>query len=159
MRPMTFGRSFLPDLREILLSVDKVTCFGSDGEPTEVRDEPFLEDWQLRSLADDPKRGGSRVICVLAAPSGRNVTATIDASDFPGLRGNSSRSKGLNGSDRYHDLAVYVSVLLQEQIISRSPDTVPDLVRIQSPTGGSHRDIPDADSGALDPNWWAMRGE
>jgi hypothetical protein len=28
MRPMTFGRSFLPELREILLSVDKVTYYG-----------------------------------------------------------------------------------------------------------------------------------
>jgi hypothetical protein len=159
MRPMTFGRSFLPELREILLSMDKATYYGRDGEPTQVRDEPFLEQWRLRSLGYDPEQGGSRVMCVLTTADGRDVTATIEASDLPSLRRNSSRSKEWNGSDHYHDLAVYVSVLLQEQIIGRNPDTVPDHVRIQSPVDRSGRGARDSDAQAPSSDWWAMRGE
>jgi hypothetical protein len=87
------------------------------------------------------------------------VTATIDAGDFRSLHGNSSRSEEWNGSDHYHDLAVYVSVLLQEQIIGRSPDTIPDHVRIQSPTDRSRRGTPDSDVHAPGSSWWATRGE
>ena len=159
MRPVTFGRSFLPELREILLSTGEATYYGPDGEPTQVRDEPFLEGWRLHSLGYDPERGGSRVKCVLTAADGRDVTATILASDFPSLRRNSSRSKDWNGSDHYHDLAVYVSVLLQEQIIGRDPDTVPDHVRIQSPADRPRRGARDSDGQAPGSNWWAMRGE
>jgi hypothetical protein len=156
---MAFGRSFLPELRGILLSMDKVTHYGSDGEPTQVGDEPFLGDWRLRSLGYDPERGGSRVICVLTAPDGRDVTATIDVGDFRSLHRNSSRSKQRNGSDHYHDLAVYVSVLLQEQIIERDSDVVPDYVRIQSPADRSRRGNRESDPPAPGSGWWAMRGE
>jgi hypothetical protein len=159
MRPVTFSRSFLPELREILLSMGETTYFGPDGEPTQVRDEPFLEQWRLRSLGYDPERGGSRVVCALTAADGRDVTATIDASDFRSLRRNSSRSKDWNGSDHYHDLAVYVSVLLQEQIIGRNPDTLPDHVRIQSPADRSRRGARDSDWQAPSSDWWATRGE
>lgn len=159
MEPMTFGKSFLPELREILLSTDKVTYYGPDGEPTKVKDEPFLERWQLRSLGYDPERGSSRVLCVLTAADGRDVTATIDASDFRSLRRNSSRSKEWNGSDHYHDLAVHVSVLLQEQIIGRNPDTVPQHVRIQSPADRPRGAAGNSSVQAPSSSWWAMRGE
>ncbi|MGH3188952.1 MAG: hypothetical protein ACRDPY_10145 [Streptosporangiaceae bacterium] len=159
MSPVTFGPSFLPELREILLSTDKVTHYGPDGEPTKVGDEPFLEQWRLRSLGYDQEQGGSRVICVLTTADGRDVTATIDARDFRGLRRHSSRSKEWNGSDHYHDLAVYVSVLFQEQIITRDPDTVPDHVRIQSPANRPRRGAGDSDAQAPSSSWWAMRGE
>jgi hypothetical protein len=102
MRPTTFGRSFLPELREILLSMGETTYYGPDGEPTQVRDEPFLEQWQLRSLG---------------------------------------------------------YVLLQEQIIGRNPDTVPDHVRIQSPANRPRRDARDSNAQAPSSDWWAMRGE
>jgi hypothetical protein len=83
MAGVTFGPSFLPELREFLLS------------------------------------------------SGEEVTATIDASDFPHLRRNSSRTQAWNGSDHYHDMAVQASVLTQEQILTYDPDAVRDHVRIQ----------------------------
>jgi|GEM_PF-2157837 len=133
MSPMTFGPSFLPELREILLSTGEATYYGPDGKITQIVPEPFLGRWQLRALGYDPQRGESLAICVLTATDGRDVTATIDVKDFRGLRRNSSRSPRQNGSDRYHDLAVYVSVLVQEQILTYDPDSVSDQVRIQSP--------------------------
>ena len=133
MAGVTFGPSFLPELREILLSSGEAVHYGPDGEPTKFWEEPFLGAWRLRSLAYDEELGKSRVICVLAA-DGKEVTATIDASDFPHLRRNSSRTKAWNGSDHYHDMAVHASVLIQEQILTYDPDAVPDQVRIQSPT-------------------------
>jgi hypothetical protein len=145
-----FGPSFLPELREILLSVGEATSYGPDGMPTEVRDEPFLGGWQLRGLAYDPKRGRSRVVCVLTATDGRDVTATIDASDFRDLRGNTSRSRAWNGSASYHDLAVAVSVLIEEQIITQEPGMVPDRVRIQSP---ADRPRTSGQGGPKD-GWW-----
>jgi hypothetical protein len=158
MRSVTFGPSFLTELREILLSTDKVTHYGPDGKPTQVGDEPFLEPWRLRSLGYAPGRGRSRIDCVLTAADGREVTATIDARDFPSLHQNSSRSEERNGSDHYHDMAVYASVLLQEQIIGRDPDTVPDHVCIQSPTDRPRR-VRDSNDKAPSSSWWAMRGD
>ena len=108
------------------------TGYGPDGKLAEVADEPFLGVWQLRSLAYDEELGESRVVCVLAA-DGKRVTATIDASDFPKLRGNATRTKAWNGSDHYHDMAVQASVLIEEQILTKDPEQVPSLVRIQVP--------------------------
>jgi len=72
MTSATFGPGFLPKLREILLFVGQSISYGPDGEPTE---------------------GRNRVVCVLTAADGRDVTATIDASDFREPRRGSSRSK------------------------------------------------------------------
>jgi hypothetical protein len=159
MSPVMFGPSFLPELREILLSTSEVIHYGSDGGVSHVGDEPFLEPWRLRSLEYDRRRGRSRVLlCGLTAPDGRDVTATIYAGDFRGLHLNSSRSKEWNGSDHYHDLAVRVSMLLVEQIITQDPDAVPNHVRIQSPADRPHRGG-DPDARAPRSSWWAMRGE
>lgn len=132
MTRMEFGPSLLPELREILLSTGKAYNYGPDGELVAVGEEPFLGAWRLRSLGYDKERGKSRVVCVLTA-DGKEVTATIDASDFPRLRRNSTRTKAWNGSAYYHDLAVHASVLIEEQIITKDPATVPDQVRIQEP--------------------------
>ena len=129
---MEFGPSLLPELREILLSTGDAYSYGPDGELAGVREEPFLGAWRLRSLAYDKERGKSRVVCVLTADD-KEVTATIDASDFARLRRNSTRTKAWNGSAHYHDLAVKASMLIEEQIIVKEPATVPDQVRIQEP--------------------------
>jgi hypothetical protein len=51
----------------------------------------------------------------------------------PDLRKNASNSPAWNGS-RYHDLAVHLSVLIQEQILTRDPaDFSPDEIRIRRP--------------------------
>jgi hypothetical protein len=51
-----------------------------------------------------------------------------------------------------------MSVLIQEQIITHDPDTVPDYVRIQSPADRPRR-VEDSDDQAPSSSWWAMRGE
>jgi hypothetical protein len=158
MTSATFGPGFLPELRDILLSTGQGITYGPDGEPTEVTDEPFLEQWRLDSLGYDPKRGGSRIVCVLTAPDSRNVTATIDASDFREPRRDSALGKKRNASDHRPSLAAYMSVLIEEQIITRDPDTVPDHVRIQSPADRPRR-VGDSDDQAPSSSWWAMRGE
>jgi len=153
----TFGPSLLPELREILLSTGQGISYGPDGEPAEVTDEPFPEQCRLGNLEYDPNRGRSRIVCVLTAPDGRDVTATIDASDFREPRRDSTGGKQRNASDHRPSLASYLSMLLEEQIITRDPATVPDHVRIQSPA-----DRPRVgDSGDHEPrsSWWAMRGE
>lgn len=63
----------------------------------------------------------------------RTVTATIDAIDFPDLRDNTSNNPEWNGS-AYHDLAVLLSVLIQEQILTWDPaDIRTDEIRIRRP--------------------------
>ena len=62
MTSATFGPGFLPELGEILVSTGQGISYGPDGEPTEVTDEPFLEQWRLRSLGYDPNRGRNRII-------------------------------------------------------------------------------------------------
>ena len=61
------------------------------------------------------------------------MTATIDAGDFPDLRANTSTSPEWNGS-AYHDRAVLLSVLIQDQILTRDPaDICSDEIRIRIP--------------------------
>jgi hypothetical protein len=127
-----FGPSVVPELREILLSTSEGELYDPDGRMTEVRDVPFLEGWQLSWLGFDPALGGSRVVCVLAG-AGRTVTATIGADDFPDLRDNASASPEWNSS-AYHDLAVLLSTLIQEQVLTWDPADIPtDQIRIQLP--------------------------
>jgi hypothetical protein len=129
---MEFGPSVVPELRDILLSTSEGEFYDPDGRVTEVRDVPFLEEWQLSQLGFDPDLGGSRVVCVLTG-AGKTVTATIDADDFPDLRDNTSTSPEWNGS-AYHDLAVQLSTLIQEQVLTWDPADIPtDQIRIQLP--------------------------
>jgi hypothetical protein len=129
---MEFGPSVVPEFRKILLSTGEGAFYGPDGRLTEVREVPFLEQWQLSRLDFDPDLGRSRVVCVLTG-AGKTVTATIDAADFPDLRDNTSNSPEWNGS-AYHDLAVLLSVLIQEQILVRDPaDIRSDEIHIRRP--------------------------
>jgi hypothetical protein len=129
---MEFGPSVVPELRKILLSTSEGAFYGPDGRLTEVRQVPFLEQWQLSRLDFDPGLGRSRIVCVLTG-AGKTVTATIDAGDFPDLRDNTSTSPEWNGS-AYHDLAVLLSVLIQEQVLTWDPAEIrADEIRIRRP--------------------------
>jgi len=128
---MEFGSSVVPELREILLSTGEGKFFGPDGRLTAVREVPFLEKWHLRRLDFDSNLGKSRIVCVLTG-AGKTVTATINAGDFADLRDNTSTSE-YSGS-AYHDLAVLLSVLIQEQILTWDPvDIRSDEIRIRIP--------------------------
>ena len=133
MGRMEFGPSVVPELREILLSTSEGKFFGPDGRLTAVREVPFLGEWQLSRLDFDPDLGRSRLVGVFTG-AGKTVTATIDASDFPDLRDNTSINREWNGSAAYHDLAVHLSVLIQDQILSWDPaDIRSDEIRIRIP--------------------------
>jgi hypothetical protein len=93
---MEFGPSVLPELRKILLSSGEGKFYGPDGRLTEVKQVPFLEQWHLSRLDFDPDLGTSRLVGVLTR-AGKTVTATIDASDFPDLRDNTSNNPEWNG--------------------------------------------------------------
>ena len=133
MGRMEFGPSVVPELREILLSTSEGKFFGPDGRLTAVREVPFLGEWQLSRLDFDPDLGRSRLVGVFTG-AGKTVTATIDASDFPDLRDNTSINREWNGSAAYHDLAVHLSVLIQDQILTWDPaDIRSDEIRIRIP--------------------------
>jgi hypothetical protein len=120
MKDAEFDADFVGELKEILLSTSTAEIYGPPGTPPERVEEPFLSGWHMRSIAFGPGLGRSRVICRLYA-GGKEVTATIDADDFPEVRAKRTRSRAWNNS-QYHDAAVLVSVLIQEQILTRSPD-------------------------------------
>jgi hypothetical protein len=129
---MEFGPSVLPELRKILLSSGEGKFYDPDGRLTEVKQVPFLEQWHLSRLDFDPDLGKSRLVGVLTS-AGKTVTATIDAGDFPDLRDNTSNNPEWNGS-AYHDLAVLLSVLIQEQILTWDPAGIrTDEIRIRRP--------------------------
>ncbi len=132
MGRMEFGPSVVPELRKILLSTGEGEFYGPDGRLTEVKQVPFLEQWHLSRLDFDPDLGRSRLVCALTS-AGKTVTATIDVGDFPDLRDNTSNSPEWNGS-AYHDLAVLLSVLIQDQILTWDPaDICSDEIRIRIP--------------------------
>jgi hypothetical protein len=127
-----FDPQFLRDLREILRSDSTTEFYDAGGGVAATADMPFLEQWRLRSLDFDPVLGKKRVVAILSA-AGKTVTATIDAADFPDLARKKSRSRAWN-STRYRDLAVLVSVLIQEQVVTWEPaELEADQVRIRRP--------------------------
>ncbi len=82
--------------------------------------------------------GKSRIVCVLTG-AGNEVTAIIDADDFTGLRDNTSKHPEWNAS-AYHDLAVHLSVLIQEQILTWDPaDISAGEIHIRRPADRAER--------------------
>jgi hypothetical protein len=132
MEALTFGDSFVPELREILTSISTATFYGRNGNGIGTREQPFTYPWQLTWIGYDPDLGRSRVICKLAA-EGKTVTAIIDAGDFRKLRENKSRNRAWNGSEHYHDMAVLASTLIEEQIVTWDPSQVGSEVQIKLP--------------------------
>jgi len=132
MGRMEFGPSVVPELREILLSMSEARYDRGDGTLTPPREVPFLGPWHLTRLAFDPDLGPSRIVGVFTG-AGRKVTAVIDAGDFADLRGNTSNDPDWNSS-AYHDLAVLLSTLIQEQVLTWEPaDISTDEIHIRLP--------------------------
>lgn len=131
-RAAEFDSEFLRDLRDILSSTSAAESYDSTGNVVLTTDTPFLDDWQLRSLDFDPDLGKKRIVAMLSS-GGKTVEATIDAGDFGELGRKKSRSRAWN-STRYRDLAVLVSVLIEEQIVTWKPSELrADRVRIRRP--------------------------
>ena len=132
MKALTFGDSFVSELRDILTSSSTATFFGQNGKEIETRKQQFTYPWQLTWIGYDPDLGHSRVICKLAA-EGKTVIAVLDAGDFRKLRENNSRSRAWNDSGHYHDMAVLASTLIEEQIVTWDPSQLDSDVRIKLP--------------------------
>lgn len=102
-----------------MLSTSEAASYGPDGGLIEVSEVPFLGEWHLSGLGFDRDLGRSRVVCVLTG-AGKAVEAIIDAEDFLDVRDNTSKSQEWNDS-AYHDLAVLLSTLIQEQVLTWDP--------------------------------------
>lgn len=121
MSRVKFDPGFVDELSEILRSESAGVTYDASGKATPLS-MPFTGEWELRSIGFEPGSGRTRVRCRFHAGSS-NVTATIDAADFPDLVGKRSRDPAFN-STRYSDLAVLTSMLIQEQVITYSPSTL-----------------------------------
>jgi hypothetical protein len=121
MSDRPFGDDFSKELEEILRSTVSVERFDPDGNSTGITTDLFTGKWALRTLEFAPGTGRTRVTCHFAARDGdRDVVAMIDAGDFQRLIGKRSRDPAFNSS-RHSDLAVLVSVYIEEQILSYDP--------------------------------------
>jgi hypothetical protein len=127
-----FGDSFVPELREILMSTATITSYSPDGRRQVTTEQPFTYPWQLRWINIAQDSGNSRITCGLEA-DGKIVTATVDAADFGRTSRNTSRSRAWNGSN-YHDMAVLASTLIQEQILTWDPSSLADEIQIRIPS-------------------------
>src|SRR5712691_6076835 len=124
-----FGDSFVPELQEILTSTSTVTAYGPGGKQQATAERPFTYPWQLLSIGFAEGSGRSRVTCELET-DGKIVTATIDAADFRRVNRNNSKTRTWNNSD-YHDMAALASTLIQEQVLTWSPDKLPTEIHIR----------------------------
>lgn len=113
-----FDQEFLQELTSILRSESIGEHYDSSGNSTATR-APFTGEWTLCALEFVPGTGRARVAARFCAGS-QEVVATIDASDFRKLIGKRTRNPDFNSS-RYSDLAVLVTVYIQEQILIFSP--------------------------------------
>lgn len=96
--PTEFSEEFLAEFRELLLSTSVTESYNAAGEVTGRKDTPFLGPWRLLSLG------------------------SIDASDFGDLvQKRKSRQNRIWNSSRYGDLAVHLSILIEEQVLTREP--------------------------------------
>jgi hypothetical protein len=116
-----FPRRFIEELEEILGSESVSGRYDrSTGELTETRG-PFLENWQLGSVAFEPGSDRRRVVVTLRG-GGRAVEAVLDADDFLDfLRGEAHIDFNKTG---YSDLAYFVSILFMEQFMGLDPSRV-----------------------------------
>jgi hypothetical protein len=119
MRKREFRPEFLQELDAILRSESMSMEFDSAGEPVGLVRRPFTEEWTLCALEFAPGMGRTRVDARFCA-QGHEVTATIDAKYFRRLVGKRSRNPAFNSS-RYSDLAVLVSVYIEEQVLMFEP--------------------------------------
>lgn len=127
-----FDERFLRELGAILRSTSIRESYDVAGRVRERKEVPFPDPWQLESLGFDPEAGRQRAIALFSC-AGVTVTATIDASDFGSLVAKRTRNRAWNGS-HYRDIAVFVSILIEEQIVSWDPaDLAGTRVRICSP--------------------------
>ena len=131
-KPAQFDERFLRELGAILRSTSIVESYDAAGRVTGRKEQPFPAPWQLDALYFDPEAGRRRAIAVFSS-AGVTVTATIDASDFGRLVRKRTRNRAWNTS-RYRDLAVHVSILIEEQIVCFEPaELAGTWLRIRSP--------------------------
>jgi hypothetical protein len=129
MAEAEFGDSFLPELRDIMESDSTDAISGSVTR--------FTEPWEIDRLGYEPGTARRRLVCRLTA-RGKSLVAVLDAADFDArMRGNTTRNRSWNGAERYHDMAVSASNLLQEYVLVHDPED-PDLpdgaeIRLQLP--------------------------
>jgi hypothetical protein len=121
MSATKFDTGFVDELSEILHSEARGVAYDAKGKPT-PRAMPFTGEWELLSVGIEPGTGRTRVSCRFYAAN-REVTATIDAADFSDLVGKQSRDPAFN-STGYSDLAVLVSILIQEQVLTYRPSAL-----------------------------------
>jgi hypothetical protein len=136
MSDRPFDDDFTKELGAILRSTVSSERFDSAGNATGITAEPFTGNWILRTIEFEPGTGRTRVTCHFAARTGdHEVVAKVDAGDFQRLIGKRSRDPRLNSS-RHSDLAVLVSIYIEEQILTYDPsDLAADEVRIAAATG------------------------
>jgi hypothetical protein len=134
MSDRPFDNGFIKELGAILRSTVSIEHYDPAGNSTGITSDLFTGKWVLRTLEFQPGSGRTRVTCHFSARNGnRDVVATIDAADFQRLIGKRSRDPGFNSS-RHSDLAVLVSVYIEEQILTYDPDDLAaDEVRIPAP--------------------------
>ena len=120
----------MQELTEILRSTAMSSRYDRDGNVVQSQ-EPFTGKWLLGSFEFEPGTGRRRAVATLNGDT-KVVRAVLDASDFPDLI-HGEHDPNFNSS-RYSDLAFYVSILLEEQILTRDPSNVDvDEIRIRSP--------------------------
>jgi hypothetical protein len=76
---------------------------------------PFSEDWFVRELYFDNSKTRRRVSIFLEYPVTTSLRVQLEASDF-------RMPKHSPNEGKYSDLAFEISVILQEEIFSRSPE-------------------------------------
>ncbi len=129
MTEAEFGDSFLAEFREIMESDSTDAISGSVTR--------FTEPWEIDRLGYEPSSARCRLVCRLTA-RGKSLVAVLEAADFDArMRGNTTRTRPWNSAERYHDMAVSASNLLQEYVLVHDPDD-PDLpdgaeIRLQLP--------------------------
>ena len=77
--------------------------------------------WTLRSLSFEPESSRQRLVARFTG-HGKTVIAVMDAEDFPDLL--HGEHDPFFNSTRYSDLAFYLSILLEEHLLTRDPDDI-----------------------------------
>ena len=90
--------------------------FTSAAEDSKGDRRPFSRDWQTESVSFEPVDGRDRIVLRFTHATGFEISVELSARDFPSV------SDGVSASPNLSGLAYEITMLIEAEVFTRSPE-------------------------------------